>query len=79
MGSADDLSKRPQFPEDELLPWQVPESWRQVWPYGLLRGVPLYAISTMSLHSLVKWAQSNSMVPELVPIMLDILESRGGE
>ena len=75
----DDLSQRPDFGPEEPLPYEVPDSWRQPWPYGLLRGQPLYLITTMSLHSLLKWAQEHDMCADLVPIMQEILESRAGE
>ena len=75
----DDLSHRPDFGPEESLPWEVPEAWTTPWPYGHMRGIPLYQMSTKQLMEQRDWIERTGGAAELLPIIEDILHARMGE
>ena len=76
----DDLSQRPDFGPPEMLPWdEMPEPWRQLWPFAPLKGLPLYAMTTMELIGRRDWIERTGQLGTFVPVIEEILQSRMGE
>lgn len=77
--SLDDFPRA--FKEDEipaLPPANMPENWREEWPWGSLKGRQLWTLSTEELHTQLGWAQKANRGKNLWPILEEILKSRGG-
>ena len=75
----DELSKKPDFGSPEAMPWEVPESWRQLWPMVPLKGQPLYGMTSMQLIGRRDWIERTGLYGHLLPVILEILQSRMGE
>ena len=77
---ADDLSKRPDFGPKESMPWDSrPPEWEVQWPWGKLRGSPLWTLTSEQLVKQRNWIDWTGMGQEYLPIIDDILKSRAGE
>ena len=76
----DDLSKRPDFGPPEMMPWEdMPETWRQIWPMAPLKGQPLYGMTSMQLIGRRDWIERTGLYANLLPVIIEILQSRMGE
>jgi hypothetical protein len=81
------LTERPAaLKEDGPMPWEPPEevkghspAWNQVWPFGSLKGTPLWRIPSNDLVAQKAWALKSGKALDLVDTMDDILASRAGE